>query len=333
MRLLVLGGTRFVGRSIIEVALARGIDVTSVSRGVTGEPPDGVTWVQADRTEPDSLRMLTSSSWDAVVDTWDSAAGVVAASASALADCTGWYGYVSSRSVYTWPLIPGSDESAPVVEPDDEIGYAAAKRGAELAVLEHFAGRSVLARAGLILGPHEDVGRLTWWLQRAAAGGAMVAPEPADQVWQLVDARDLAGFLLDAAVAGRNGTFNVVGPRSQGVTTRRLLEACVEVTGNRARLAWVPPQLLERAGVASWDDLPGWMAPDSEGIGMHDCDVSAAVAAGLSCRAIEETVADTWKWMLTLPPRSRRPTRAGLPARGLTAEQEQSIWWLMPAGS
>lgn len=224
-------------------------------------------------------------------------------------------------------------ESASVVAADDDFGYAAAKRGGELAVLNHFAGRSVVARAGLILGPYEDVGRLTWWLQRAAAGGDMVAPEPADQIWQLIDARDVAAFMLDTATAKATGTFNVAGPRSQGVTTRRLLEACVETTGNRADLAWVSPKLLERAGVGSWDDLPGWMPPDGEGIGMHNCDVSAAVAAGLSCRPVEETVADTWTWMQTLPPRRRRPTRAGLPSRGLSAEQEQSIWWLLSAHS
>jgi 2'-hydroxyisoflavone reductase len=333
MKLLVLGGTRFVGRSIVELAVARGIDVTTVSRGVTGEPPPGVTWLQVDRTDLDSLRTLTSTHWDAVIDTWDGAASAVETSASLLAGCADWYGYVSSRSVYVWPLVPGSDESAPVVAADDAFGYAAAKRGAELAVLKHFADRCVIARAGLILGPYEDVGRLTWWLQRAGGGGDLVAPEPADQLWQLIDARDLAAFMLDTATDKTGGTFNVVGPLGQGVTTRRLLEACADATGNRARLVWVSPRLLERAGVGSWDDLPGWMPPDSEGVGMHDCDVSAAVATGLTCRPVEETVAYTWTWMRTLPPRLRRPTRAGLPRRGLTAEQEQAVWWLLPKDS
>jgi 2'-hydroxyisoflavone reductase len=331
MKLLVLGGTRFVGRAIATEAIARGLDVTTVSRGESGTPPDGVTWLRADRRDPEALRPLASNQWDAVIDTWDGAAEVVARSASLLADSARWYGYVSSRSVYVWPPRPGSDESAPVVAPDDDFGYAADKRGGELGVLEHFVDRCMVARAGLILGPWEDTGRLTWWLQRAAAGGSLVAPEPADQVWQLVDARDLAIFTLDAAAGATIGVFNVVCPRSDGVTTARLLEACVAATGRRASLAWVPPALLERAGVGSWDDLPGWIPPGDEGIGLHDCDVSAAVAAGLSCRPIEQTVADTWEWMQTLPPRARRPLRTGSPARGLSAEKEQAIWWLANA--
>jgi 2'-hydroxyisoflavone reductase len=333
MKVLVLGGTRFVGRAIVADALSRGFEVTAVSRGESGAPPEGVTWRHADRRDAEAMRAVVAGEWDAVIDTWAGAAEAVAVSASLLANSAGWYGYVSSRSVYTWPFRPGSDESAPVVDPDAELGYGAAKRGGELGVLEHFANRSVVARAGLIFGPHEDVGRLTWWLQRAAAGGSLVAPEPAEQIWQLVDARDLAGFMLDAATTQTSGIFNVVCPRSDGVTTGRLLAACVEETGRRAKLAWVSPELLARAGVASWDDLPGWIPATDEGIGMHDCDVAAAVAAGLSCRPIEQTVADTWEWMQTMPPRSRRPVRPDLPSRGLSAEQEQAIWWLTNAAT
>jgi 2'-hydroxyisoflavone reductase len=330
MKLLVLGGTRFVGRAIVADAIGCGYDVTVVSRGQSGTPPTGVTWFKADRTDTAALQPVASSSWDAVIDTWDGAAEVVGASTALLAGSAGWYGYVSSRSVYRWPMTPGSDESAPVIDAAAGNGYAADKRGAELAVLGDFDGRCLLARAGLIVGPNEDTGRLTWWLQRAAAGGDMVAPEPADLVWQLLDARDLSRFLLDAATRRTAGTYNVVCPRSNGVTTKRLVEACVSVTAGRAQLQWLAPELLERAGVRSWDDLPGWVPPGDEAAGMHDCDVSAAVAVGLTCRPVEETVADTWEWMQTPPPKARRPIRAGLPSRGLTAEQEQAIWWLLP---
>lgn len=328
MKLLVLGGTRFVGRAIVADAVARDAHVTVVSRGESGAPPTDVTWLRADRLEPGALKSLVSSDWDAVIDTWDGAPAAVAHSASLLAGSARWYGYVSSRSVYRWPPVPGSDESAPLVDADPDGGYPADKRGAEIAVLQHFEGRSVLARGGLIVGPYEDTGRLTWWLQRAAAGGSLVAPEPAERVWQLIDARDLARFMLDAATNRTSGAFNVVCPRTEAITTGRLIEACVEVTGRRARPVWVAEALLERAGVAEWDGLPGWIPAGSEAAGMHDCDVSAAVANGLSCRPIEETVADTWRWLQTLPTRGRRPLRDGLPARGLTAEQEQAIWWL-----
>jgi 2'-hydroxyisoflavone reductase len=329
MRLLVLGGTRFVGRAVVSDAIARGAEVTVVSRGESGEPPTDVTWWRADRTDVAALRQLAATAWDAVIDTWDGPAEVVESAAALLADSAGWYGYISSRSVYRWPLLVGSDESAPLVDAEAaDGGYPAAKRGAEIAVGRHFAGRSMVARAGLIVGPYEDTGRLTWWLQRAAAGGSLVAPEPADQPWQLIDARDLSRFTLDAAALATPGEFNVVCPRAAGVTTSRLVDACIEVTGAAAQPVWVAVGVLDRAGVREWDDLPGWIPPGSESAGMHDCDVSAAVASGLTCRPIEATVADTWEWMQTLPVRSRRPIRAGLPSRGLSAEQEQAIWWL-----
>jgi nucleoside-diphosphate-sugar epimerase len=328
MKVLVLGGTHFVGYAIAEAAVQRGHDTTAVSRGETGEPPDGVTWLRADRRDPAAIAPLAEQQWDAVLDTWASEASAVETSTSLLAETAAWYGYVSSRSVYTWPPALGSDESAPVVGPDAEFSYAANKRGAELAAMKHFDGRCLIARSGLILGPREDTGRLTWWLQRAAEGGTLVAPEPAENVWQCIDARDLAAFLLDAAERRTAGTFNLVGPRSAGLTTRRFVDACIAATGAVATAAWVSQAVLDRCGVTPWDGLPGWIPPDDEAYGMHDCDVSEAVAAGLACRPIEETVTDTWAWMLTLPPRQRRPLKPGTPRRGLTAEQEQAIWWL-----
>lgn len=327
--MLVLGGTRFVGRAVVAEALHRGVEVTVVSRGESGAPPDGARWVPADRTAAAALTALTGETWDAVIDTWSGAADVVAHSTSRLAAVAGWYGYVSSRSVYRWPMPIGADESAPLVEVTSEGGYAEHKRGGELAVSAHFDGRCLLARAGLVLGPHEDTGRLTWWLHRAAQGGAMVAPGPPERVWQYIDARDLASFLLDAATVGTTGAFNLVCPTSAASTTERLLKSCIAVTGESADLVWVDEHLLRRAGIREWEDLPGWMAPASEGAGMHDCDVSAALAAGLTCRPIEDTVADTWAWLAAIPPAQRPPRRAGLPRRGLSAEQEQAIWWLL----
>jgi nucleoside-diphosphate-sugar epimerase len=330
MKLLVIGGTRFVGRAVVDEALARGHDVTAVSRGESGPPSPGVQWVRRDRADIDAMASIASTDWDAVIDTWSGDPAAVQRSAIALADAAGWYGYVSSRSVYRWPLPRGADESAPVVSPDDnEGGYPASKRAAELAVTEHFPHSSLLARAGLILGPHEDAGRLTWWLSRAALGGRLFAPAPHEQIWQYIDARDLAVFLLDGATAHTSGTYNVVCPRSSGVTTERLLLACLEATGSRTAVEWVPPEILERAGVREWDDLPGWVTPDGENAGLHDCDVSAAVAAGLSCRSIEHTAADTWSWLREIPPSRRPPRRPDLPRRGLSAEQEQAIGWLM----
>lgn len=329
MKLLVLGGTRFVGRAVVAAATARGWDVTTVSRGESGQPPVGVHWHRADRRDPGALAPLADQTWDAVVDTWSDEPSVVDAGARLLEASARWYGYVSSRSVYQWPLAPGADESAPVMLPDSTFEYAANKRAAELAVEHHFAGRSLITRPGLILGPHEDTGRLTWWLERAALGGSLVAPLPENQPWQCIDARDLAEFLLDAAGQRSSGVANVVCPTSAGVTTQRLVESCIKVTGSRAVPLWVPAATLRRAGVAEWDDLPGWVAADSEFAGMHNCDVTLAVGMGLTCRSIESTVADTWDWLSALPPRARPMRSAALPRRGLSAEQEQAIWWLI----
>src|ERR1700761_1711287 len=158
MRLLVLGGTHHVGRAVVEEALARGDEVTTVTRGVSGAPASGAGARYADRTEPEQLRAaLGTGTWDAVIDTWSRAPRVVRDSAELLTDRTGHYGYVSSRSVYSWPIPPRADESAAVVEADadsdDGSDYAAAKMGGELATLRDFEGRSVLARAGFTPGP------------------------------------------------------------------------------------------------------------------------------------------------------------------------------------
>lgn len=177
MRLLVLGGTRFVGRAVVAEALTRGWTVTAVHRGLTGHLPTEVDARYADRSDPSALaEALAEDRWDAVVDTWSGAPRVATLAARLLRDCVGSYGYISSASVYR----PGQSqaEASPVVDGDPDAvdgDYAAIKRGAELGILASFPD-ALLARPGLILGPGEDIGRLPWWLARAAAGGRIVAP-------------------------------------------------------------------------------------------------------------------------------------------------------------
>ncbi len=314
MRLLVLGGTKFVGRHVVEVALGRGHEVTTLNRGVSGSPARGACAVQADRRDPQALAgALGDGEWDAVIDTWSGAPAVVRDSARVLRDRVGHYGYVSSRSVYRWPLPSGSDESAPVVDgdpgsPEDE-DYAAAKRGAELAVLESFPARSLSARAGLVLGPYEDVGRLPWWLGRLSRGDPVPAPGPAERPLQYVDARDLASWMLEAAERGLSGSFNTVS-RSGHATMGQLLDACHQVVGQGAELVWLSPRTLRAAGVTGWVDLPIWVPPSGELAGLHDGDVSAAHAEGLRCRPVHDTVLDTWLWLEAAgypEPRGDRP--------------------------
>jgi 2'-hydroxyisoflavone reductase len=236
MRLLTLGGTEFVGRAVVEAALARGWDVTVFHRG-RHEPPAGVRSLHGDRTAPDGLAALagTDEEWDVVVDTWSAAPRVVRDAARLLAHRTRRYVYVSSSSVYAWPAPAGYDEDSPLVadaSPDaEQTDYARDKRGGELAVLEAFgAERSLLVRAGLILGPYENIGRLPWWLGRMARGGPVLAPGPRDLPLQYVDVRDLAEWTLGAAETGAAGPYNLISP-SGHATMGTLLDACVEVTG------------------------------------------------------------------------------------------------------
>jgi 2'-hydroxyisoflavone reductase len=326
MKLLVLGGTHHVGRAVVEVALDRGDQVTTLNRGVSGPPAPGAAAVHADRTDPEALRAaLGAGSWDAVIDTWSKAPRVVRDSARLLADRAGHYGYVSSRSVYQWPVPVGADESAPVVAGDaaDEGSedYAAAKRGGELAATEVFGDRALLARAGLILGPYEIVGRMPWWLRRMERGGDVLAPGPADMPLQYIDCRDLAAWMLTAADAGVGGAVNTVSKPGQA-TMGSLLEAAREATGSAARLVWAAPEVIEAAGIEPWTELPVWLPPDSEAAGLHSGDVSRAYATGLRCRPVSETVADTWAWLQAEGDPAMAP---GRPAPGLDPERERDV--------
>jgi 2'-hydroxyisoflavone reductase len=327
MRLLVLGGTHHVGRAVVTEALARGDDVTTLTRGVSGPSASGALALHADRTDPAALRAaLGDATWDAVIDTWSFAPRVVLDSASLLSDRARHYGYVSTRSVYQWPLPVGLDESGPVVDgdPRSEAGddYPTAKRGGELAAQEGFgADRTVLARAGLILGPYELVGRMPWWLRRIERGGDVLAPGPPDMKLQYIDCRDLARWLLHAADAGICGVFNTVSQPGHA-TMASLLEAAIAATGSDARLVWASPEEIIAAGIEPWIELPVWLPPDGEEAGMHTGDVSAAYAAGLTCRPVAETVADTWAW---LQEEGDPPVPSTRPAHGLDPDRERAV--------
>jgi 2'-hydroxyisoflavone reductase len=327
MRLLVLGGTRFVGRAVVDDALARGWEVSAVHRGLTGALPAGVRPLQADRTSRPALAAaLGDGSWDAVVDTWADAPAVARLAAQLLRGRVRRSGYVSSLSVYVWG--EHDDESSAVVAGDagaSEGDYAALKRGAELAVLESFPD-AVLARAGLILGPREDIGRLPWWLGRIARGGPVVAPGRPERPLQYVDARDLARWLLDN-LAGHPLDDGLAGPvdvvsRSGHATTRDLLQACIDVTGSDAHLVWRDEETLAAAGAEAWTHLPCWVPEAGEYAGFLESDTSLAAATGLRCRPIAETVADTWAWLQADGWPTQRPDR---PVHGLPPEIEARL--------
>ncbi|KES07339.1 reductase [Streptomyces toyocaensis] len=329
MRLLLLGGTEFVGRAVAEAALARGWEVTAFHRG-RHEAPPGVRTLLGDRTALDGLAALDEDpgEWDVVVDTWSAAPRAVRDAARLLRGRAGRYVYVSSCSVYAWAPPAGYSEEAPVVEgasaDADLTDYARDKRGGELAAVDAFgADRSLLVRAGLLIGPYENVGRLPWWLNRMARGGPVLAPGPRDLPLQYVDARDLAEWVLGAAEQGLSGPYNLVSPQGHA-TMGELLDACVRVTGGPAELRWTAPEVILDAGIEPWTHLPVWVPPDTDlHDALHSADVSRAVATGLRCRPVAETVADTWRWLTDLG--GAAPQRPDRTAKGLDPEVEAKV--------
>jgi 2'-hydroxyisoflavone reductase len=325
MKLLILGGTEFVGRAVTDAALARGWHVTVFNRGHR-KPPPGVVALRGDRGGTDGIAALHEGEWDVVVDTWSGAPWAVRDAARSLADRAGRYVYVSTRSVYRWPMPAGLAEDGPVVDgsPDAaETDYPQDKRGGELAATAAFGERALLVRAGLILGPRENIGRLPWWLRRIADGGPVLAPGPHDAGVQYIDARDLATWMLDAAERGLGGPYNLISPPGH-TTMGELLESCARVTGSDAELRWTDPETILAAGVEPWTELPIWLPPGEMHDAMHQGDVTKAVATGLRCRPVAETVADTWAW-LRHDSQWQPPRLPGRPPVGLPADKEAKI--------
>jgi nucleoside-diphosphate-sugar epimerase len=293
MRLLLLGGTVFLGRHVTAEALARGHEVSLFTRGVHGAGlfPEA-EWLIGDRAA--DLSALESGEWDAVVDTSGYEAANVGRGAELLADRVGHYVFASSCNAYpAWPAEP-VDEDSPAWE-SDEDDYGPQKAASERAIEAAMPGRTASVRAGLICGPHDNVFRLPWWVRRIAEGGRVPAPGDPELRVQLIDARDLAAFMLDLAERRVGGTFNGTAP--PGVTTmREVLESAVAATGSGAELVWVPDERLKALEVQAWVELPLWIDA-AEYPGTWAIGTERAQAAGLRCRPIAETVADVWAWL------------------------------------
>ena len=335
MRLLVLGGTRFLGRAIVDDAISRGYDVTTFTRGLSGHPRPGAEALHGDRTSSEDLLPLAERDWDAVIDTSTIAPAHVAASARLLAGHAGHYTYVSTISVYRdQPREPATEESAVLDCPPDAsgtvetLGYGELKAGCERAVQEAMPGRSLIARPGLIIGPHENVGRLPWWLTRIARGGQVLAPSPGSQL-RMTDARDLAAWLTDNTRRRLPGVMNVPGP--EGTTFGDLLAACAEVTapqrGNGLELRSTADPVLLGAGVEPWMELPMWAPEIPELAGIWQVSGDRALRTGIRYRPLIDTVSDTWHWLTQEAASLDRPVSAfaRMPGIGLDPAREQEI--------
>lgn len=319
MKLLVLGGSEFVGRTAVEHALDLQWDVTVLNRGTTPSDPR-VNQLRGDRRATGGLNAIREGNWDMVFDTWSWEPSAVERSSATLVGRVDSYIYVSSRSVYDAPEA-GVNETWPTVQGPGE-DYARCKLGGEQAAAAAFGARALLVRAGLILGPYENTGRLPWWLNRIERAGDVLAPGPADLALQYVDARDLVAWSLDAAARGLGGAYDVVS-RPGHATIDDVLQACIQATRSDARLCWVEPDVLSAAGVQPWTELPIWIPPGADHDSLHASDVSKAFAAGLRTRPIQETIADTWMWLQSL--NGRTPMRDDRPPVGLSAEREAAI--------
>ncbi|MCZ2810142.1 NAD-dependent epimerase/dehydratase family protein [Modestobacter sp. VKM Ac-2979] len=321
MRLLVLGGTHFLGRHVVSAALDRGHEVATFTRGVSGAPPAGARALTGDR---DDLAALPTAldGWrpELVVDTSCQTRAAAEHAAAALADVAG-YAFVSSLNAYRdWPPGPIAGEREPTWG-SDEDSYGPVKAHAERVLGAVLGERFLTARAGLIVGPHDPLHRLGWWLDRIAAGGRVVVPaEGLDQPIALVDARDLAGWLVELAERGQDGPVNATGPA--GMTTfGGLLDTCREVTGGEAEWVPVPEADLLSAGVQEWTHLPLWLAAGTARTAW-DVDTTRARELGLPTRPVRDSVADTWAWMQT-GDRPQLPAGRELP--GLPPDLEQRL--------
>lgn len=326
MRILILGGTRFLGRAFVEIALDRGHTLTLFHRGRSG--PD--LFPQAEHVLGDrdgGLAPLTGRIWDALVDPSGYLPRLVAASCAALAPQVGRMLFVSSISALAEPLAPGATEDAPVatladptVETIDGTTYGGLKARCEAVVREACGPRATIVRPGLIVGPHDTTDRFPYWPRRMARGGEVLAPGDPSAPCQLLDVRDLAAWMLVLLERDVAGTFHAAGP-AEPLTMADALMRIATAVGRDARLTWVDETFLTEHEVGPWVQMPLWVpAADAA---FARVDAARARAAGLTCRPLEDTARDTWAWEQGLP----ADARAGSPTLSAAREAELLAAW------
>ncbi|WP_445256122.1 NAD-dependent epimerase/dehydratase family protein [Nocardioides aurantiacus] len=325
MKLLVLGGTLFLSRAVAADAVARGHEVTCVARGHSGSVPEGATLVPLDRTEPD-WTVLGEGTWDAVVDVAQSP-GWVRDALDHLADRVPHWVFVSTISVYAdHRTLHGTPATLPLLDPvTDDVdqhtpeAYGGAKVACEQLV-QHRATTSLVVRPGLVVGPGDPSGRFGYWPERLAEGGDVLAPDHPERDVQLIDVRDLAAFLVDAAEQRLEGVLDATGRVTALGEVLEAVQQGVErhSPGARATLYWAAPAFLRRHHVQPWSgprSLPLWLPEEMAGMLTHD--VSEAFDAGLRTRPIAETAADTLAWL--------RSEQGRVTVTGMTRAEEQEL--------
>jgi 2'-hydroxyisoflavone reductase len=304
MKILIIGGTVFVGRHIVEAALAAGHEVTLFNRGLSG--PDlfaGVEKIKGDRRE--GFELLGDRHWDAVVDTCGAFPAEVELSCAQLRRRADRYVYLSSFCVYRDWGLRDQDESSPLRPPlpkdapPSEANYFERKADCERAAAKAWASKALIIRPGVISGPFDPGDTLAYWLLRAGRGGEVLAPGNPRRNVQILDVRDLARWLVAMIEARSAGTFNVCG---DGVTMEGLLNECREVGGGRANYVWVDEAFLVKrleglrgkkiTPLRFLELLPFWIPGQNDRFS-----TAAAKAAGFTARRLSETIADTQAWL------------------------------------
>jgi 2'-hydroxyisoflavone reductase len=316
VHILIIGGTVFLGRHLVEAALAAGHTLTLFNRGQHNpELFPEVEKLRGDRDGDHSA--LAGRRFDAAIDTSGYIPRAVRTAAELLAPNVGHYTFISTISVYpTYDQI-GIDEDATLGTLDDPATeqvtgetYGPLKALCERAAEAAMPGRTLIVRPGLIVGPHDPTDRFTYWPARVARGGPFVAPEHPGYLTQFIDVRDLAEWTLRMVEAGRTGVYNATGP-AQPLPLGDLLEACRAASGSDAAPVWVSAEQLQAHAVQPWMELPLWLPDTPEYAGFSQVSVARAVAAGLSFRPLADTVAATLSWASSRP--ADHQWRAGLP--------------------
>jgi nucleoside-diphosphate-sugar epimerase len=316
MKLLILGGTVFLGRHLVTAAQARGHEITLFNRGEHN--PELFPDVEKLRGNRDgNLEALWDRQWDTVIDTCGYVPRVVRVSAELLADNIEHYVFISSISVYSDVSKPGVDETAPVgqmldptVEVVDGETYGPLKALCEQAVEEIMPGRALNIRPGLIVGPFDPSDRFTYWPVRVARGGKMLAPGTPDYRVQIIDVRDLAEWTIRMVEAGHTGVFNAIGPAAP-LTMGDILNVSERNAPKGTEVVWMDEEFLLKHDVQPWSELPLWIpTSDAQFASIHEVSIARALDAGLTFRSIGDTVRDTLAWNATRP--ADREWRAGL---------------------
>lgn len=325
-RILILGGTGFLGPQLVEAARARGHVLTLFNRGKTHAElfPD-LEKLHGDR-DGHLEALATDRQWDAVIDTSGYVPRIVRQSADLLRQRIPKYVFVSTISVYADTSKP-CDESSPLAQLKDPSvdkvtaeTYGGLKALCEKTVAETYADGALIVRPGLIVGPGDPTDRFTYWPVRLARGGEVLAPGDGKDAIQFIDARDLAAWMIHAIEEGDSGVFNATGPATP-LTTREFLAQTAAGVGASPRLTWVPSEFLAKQNVAPWSDLPVWLPErDPELTGASKTSNHKAIARGLTFRPTAETAKDTLAWFRTLPADRQAKLHAGL-----TPEREQAV--------